>query len=121
MREARENGERHTAAGAGSSTHVERLDVADEVGQLFDDLRQASCITNVRVPEASRERERKREGGIEEQSTHAGAVSAYFPVDEEAIVGAVEGVVAELMGAEPHELEHAGFVLVMNQRPAQHR
>ena len=93
--------------------------MADEVGQLFDDLRQASCTTNVRVSEASRKRERKRE--VLKQSTHAGAVGAYFPVDEEAVVGAEEGVVAELTGAVPHELEHAGFVLVMNQRPAQHR
>ncbi len=69
----------------------------------------------------SKQKQREREGGIEKQSTHAGAIGAYFSVDEEAVVGAEEGVVVVPVAVPPHKLEHSGFVLVMDQRPAQHR
>jgi len=64
--------------GACSGTHVERLDVADEVGQLFDDLRQASCTTNVRVSEASRKREREREV-LKSKAHTQGQLALTFP------------------------------------------
>jgi len=45
----------------------------------------------------------------------------YVSVGKETIVGADERVVVEHVIEIPHKLEHSGFVLVMDQRPAQHR